>query len=81
MDGAYQDLEPNEQGWLWSHQLQLFLGVHDRQLRFFTSDGELVPSPEEVATAATDAIAAERQRTEKFAAKLRELGVDPEQIP
>ena len=102
LDGAYQTLEPNEQGWLWSHQLQLFLGIHDRQLRFFTSDGELVPSPEEVATEATEVIAterlraetahqraetasqraeAERQRNEKLTAKLRELGIDPEQIP
>ncbi|MBE7385196.1 MAG: Uma2 family endonuclease [Leptolyngbya sp. SIO1E4] len=80
MDGAYQDLEPNEQGWLWSQQLQLFLGVHENQLRFFTAEGQLVPSPEEVATEATAAIATERQRNEKLTAKLRELGVDPEAI-
>ncbi|HEY9737389.1 MAG TPA: Uma2 family endonuclease [Trichocoleus sp.] len=73
VDGAYQALEPNERGWLWSHQLELFLGVYSEQLRFFTPDGQLVPTPEEIA-------AAERRRNEKLAAKLRELGVDPEAL-
>lgn len=76
VDGTYQDLQPNQQGWLWSEQLQLFLGVHHQQLRFFTPEGQLVPSPEEVAAE----VDAERQRNQKLAAKLRELGVDPEEI-
>ncbi|WP_008309751.1 Uma2 family endonuclease [Leptolyngbya sp. PCC 6406] len=63
VDGTYQPLEPTESGWLWSEQLGLYLGVHQQQLRFFTADSDLVPSPEE--------------RNEKLAAKLRELGVDP----
>src|SRR5579883_336379 len=49
--GHYQDLQPNAQGWLWSQQLELFLGVHDAKLRFFTPQGELVPSPHEAALA------------------------------
>ncbi|MEM6518323.1 MAG: Uma2 family endonuclease, partial [Cyanobacteria bacterium P01_C01_bin.70] len=73
VDGLYQALEPNEQGRLWSQQLQLFLGIHNRQLRFFTADGELIPTPEEAA-------ADERQRNEKLTAKLRELGVDPDAV-
>jgi Uma2 family endonuclease len=87
MDGAYQDLEPNAQGWLWSQQLQLFLGVHESKLRFFTEAGHLVPTPEESATAAEVALSeakqqtdAERQRSEKLAAKLRELGINPEDV-
>jgi Uma2 family endonuclease len=51
VDGMYQDLEPNEQGQLWSEQLQLWLGVVDRQLRYFLPDGSLVPTPEESARA------------------------------
>ncbi|MDX2244172.1 MAG: Uma2 family endonuclease [Leptolyngbyaceae cyanobacterium bins.302] len=46
VDGTYQPIEPTPQGWLWSEQLELFLGIHDRQLRFFTPEGRLVPLPE-----------------------------------
>ncbi len=56
--GAYQPLQPNAQGCLWSQQLQLFLGVHDSKLRFFTPEGQLVPTPEE------SALAEQQQRTE-----------------
>lgn len=73
LDGRYHELEPNEQGWLWSQQLELYLGIHSQQLRFFTPAGELVPTPEETALAT-------QQRSEKLAAKLRELGVDPSDI-
>jgi len=66
VDGEYEPLEPNEQGWLWSKQLGLHLGIHETVLRFFTPEGKLVPTPEE--------------RNEKLAAKLRELGVDPDAV-
>lgn len=46
MAGKYEEIAANEQGWLWSQQLELFLGVHDSQLRFFTPEGKLVPTPE-----------------------------------
>lgn len=62
MAGKYEEIAANEQGWLWSQQLELFLGVHDSQLRFFTPEGKLVPPPEEVA--------------EKMAQKLQDLGID-----
>ena len=73
LDGQYQPLEPNSQGWLWSQQLKLYLGVHQKQLRFFTPEGQLVPTPEEVAEQET-------QRAERLAAKLRELDIDPDTI-
>jgi Uma2 family endonuclease len=41
--GVYQPLVPNNRGWRWSEELGLFLGIHDRQLRYFTREGELVP--------------------------------------
>ena len=34
--GTYQPISPNEIGHLWSQQLQLFLGIHNSQLRYFT---------------------------------------------
>ena len=47
-DGTYQPLEPNPQGHLWSQQLELFLGIHQQELRFFTVEGDLIPTPEEL---------------------------------
>ena len=102
-------------GHLWSEQLQLFLGIENRQLRFFSPDGVLVPTPEESATEAQqqlgsvqnelvttqnqlgsvenelvttqnqlgsvqNELAIERQQKDQLAAKLRELGIDPEQL-
>lgn len=49
--GTYQELQPNEQGCLWSEQLELYLGVREGQLRFFTREGQLVSTPEEAAMA------------------------------
>ncbi|KKD38290.1 Uma2 family endonuclease [Limnoraphis robusta] len=73
VQGKYQEIQPNEQGQLWSQQLQLFLGIHQQQLRFFTPEGVLVPTPEESAKT-------ERQRNERLAAKLRELNIDPDTL-
>jgi Uma2 family endonuclease len=73
VDGEYQSLEPNNQGHLWSQQLGLYLGIHQEQLRFFTTEGQLVPTPEEVAERET-------QRAERLAAKLRELNINPDTI-
>lgn len=61
--GQYQTLETNPQGWLWSEQLELFLGVQNGQLRFFMKEGQLVPTPAEIA--------------ETLAAQLRDLGIEP----
>jgi Uma2 family endonuclease len=47
----YQQIRPNQRGWLWSQVLGLYLGVEAGKLRYFTLDGDLVPTPEEVATA------------------------------
>ena len=65
VDGQYQPLEPNSRGYLWSQQLGLYLGIHQEQLRFFTPEEQLVPTPEEAAEQ-------ESQRSERLAAKLRE---------
>lgn len=73
VDGEYQPLEANLQGWLWSQQLGLYLGIYQQKLRFFTPNGQLVPTPEEVALQET-------QRAERLAAKLRELNIDPDAL-
>lgn len=66
-------IEPTPQGWRWSGMLGLYLGVVERTLRYLTSAGELVPTPEEAEAAA-------QLRAARLAAKLRELGIDPESV-
>ena len=74
----YQPITPNEQGWLWCQRLGLWLatweGTIDREtavwLRFYDQAGNLVLLPEEAANA----------RSERLAARLRELGEDPDSI-
>ncbi|WP_427157846.1 Uma2 family endonuclease [Aliinostoc sp. HNIBRCY26] len=87
VDGEYQPLQANTQGYLWSHQLGLYLGVYDGLLRFFTQDGELVPTPEETAEQAQQQAEQAQQQAEqaqqqvaRLAAKLRELNIDPDAI-
>ncbi len=48
VNGRYEALESTDTGWLWSDQLQLFLGIHQAQLRWFNAEGQLIPLPEEV---------------------------------
>ncbi len=59
----YQPIETNSNGWRWSEELELYLGVENEQLRYFTADGRLVPTPQE--------------RAEQLAERLRSLGIDP----
>jgi Uma2 family endonuclease len=87
VSGEYQPLQANEQGYLWSHQLGLYLGIYQGLLRFFTQDGQLVPAPEEVAEQETQRAEQETQRAqqvaekaERLAAKLRELNIDPDTL-
>ncbi|MBW4683462.1 MAG: Uma2 family endonuclease [Microcoleus vaginatus WJT46-NPBG5] len=80
VDGQYQPLEPNSQGRLWSQQLNLYLGIYQRKLRFFTPEGALVPTPEEAAESERQQKELAQQRAEKFAAKLRELNIDPDDL-
>jgi Uma2 family endonuclease len=57
LDEGYQELTPNEQGWLWCQRLGLWLGTWQGTinrneaawLRFYDRQGNLVPLPEEAA--------------------------------
>lgn len=73
MAGEYEAISPNEEGYLWSRQLGLYLGVYEHKLRFFTTEGMLAPTPEEAAVKA-------QQRADQLAERLRELGVDPDTL-
>ncbi len=81
VEGVYQELRGNAAGHLWSQQLELFLGIHEHKLRFFTAEGSLVESPEDELQRQLDA---ERQRAEqaeqelaRLRALLRSQGIDP----
>ncbi|MEH2402053.1 Uma2 family endonuclease [Nostoc sp.] len=80
VDGEYQPLQASEEGYLWSHQLGLYLGIYQGLLRFFTRDGLLVPTPEETAEQAQLRVEQVEQKAERLAAKLRELNIDPDII-
>ncbi|KAM3113290.1 Uma2 family endonuclease [Phormidesmis sp. 146-33] len=64
MAGEYQALQPDSQGWLWSQQLELYLGIHQLQLRLFSRQGQLLPTPEEWAEAAQQQLEATQQQLE-----------------
>lgn len=63
--GTYCPLQPNQQGWFWSEQLELYLGIHEQKLRFFNREGQLVPTPEEVAITEQQRANQEQQRAEQ----------------
>jgi len=87
---TYQPLTTNELGWLWCQRLGFWLGTWegtiDREtavwLRFYDSEGNLVPLPEEAAQAQAETAQAQAEaaqaRAERLAARLRELGEDPD---
>ena len=68
-DGKYQPIKPNEKGHLWSGQLGLYLGIYDGLLRYFTSEGDLVPTPEETAELEVKRAEREMQKAEREAQK------------
>ncbi|MBD2313380.1 Uma2 family endonuclease [Desertifilum sp. FACHB-1129] len=109
----YEELTPNERGWLWCETLGFWLGTWEGTierepaiwLRFYDTDGNLVLLPEEAAQQQAEAAQqqaeaaqqqaeaaqqqveaaqrqaeAERQRAERLAAKLRELGIEPDSV-
>ncbi len=72
---GYEPIQPNERGWLWSEQLELWLGRCDEEfqgvqavwLRFYTAEGQLVHLPAEAER--------ERAETERERAELAEAEV------
>lgn len=67
--GRYQEIQPDERGWLWSEELGLWLGAwHGRYLarehtwlRFYHEDGSLVLLPDEAEKQRADS---EKQRAD-----------------
>lgn len=76
----YQPIRSTANGWFWSEELELYLGIYAHQLRYFTAEGNLVPTPEEAALQAQRHVDVAQQRAEKLAEYLRSLGIDPESV-
>jgi Uma2 family endonuclease len=86
---TYQPLQLGDCGWLWCETLGLWLGLWegaiDREpptgtclwLRFYDQQGNLILLPEE---ATQQQLEHERQRAERLATRLRELGEEPEAV-
>jgi Uma2 family endonuclease len=73
LDGQYQPIEPNENNWLWSQQLNLYLGVYEDKLRFFTPEGGLVPLAEEEMSQRAEQERQRAEQAEQEVTRLREL--------
>jgi Uma2 family endonuclease len=71
VDGVYEELMSTSEGWLWSRQLNLYLGLHEDKLRFFTGEGHLIPLPEEK-------LSQMEQDLERLRSQLRAQGIEPE---
>ncbi|MEL6263533.1 MAG: Uma2 family endonuclease [Cyanobacteria bacterium J06626_6] len=67
---VYERIQPDEIGY-WSQVLDLYLGVSEGQLRYFTEEGDRIPTPTEAAQQSTN-------RAEQLAEQLRRLGIEPE---
>ncbi|MGK7931363.1 MAG: Uma2 family endonuclease [Microcystaceae cyanobacterium] len=74
--GNYQPIEPNKDGYLESQQLGLYLGIYENKLRYFTLEGELVPTPKEAAI--QERLEKEQERLEKEREKLMRQQIQEE---
>lgn len=85
IDGRYEAISSTENGLLWSDQLELYLGIHERQLRWFSRQGQVMPLPEEAERQEKEAERQEKERSQRRAEQLEELlrsrGIDPNQLP
>ncbi|MGI2904494.1 Uma2 family endonuclease [Tolypothrix sp. VBCCA 56010] len=72
----YKEITANNNGWRWSQELSLYLGLDSGKLRYFTGEGSLVPTPQEAALQAQLELEQERQRAEHLAERLKSLGID-----
>jgi hypothetical protein len=87
-DGKYVLQQADNNGRLWIPELELFLGVWQGErlcqpmnwLRWWDSDGNLLLWSSEQTEQERQRAEQERQRAETLAAKLRELGVDPDTL-
>jgi Uma2 family endonuclease len=76
-NGQAIEIQPNDEGWLWSNELDSYLVPDGTMLRLYDREGNRRLTVGEAERAAKEAAIAER---DKFKAKLREMGIDPEKL-
>ncbi len=76
----YVPIAPNPQGCLWSETLGFFLGIHKRQLRYFSLEGMLVPTPQEAAQAEILKVEQIRQQVEQARQQAEQAQQEAKQI-
>ncbi len=93
-EGEYVEITQNERGWMWSEQLELYLGIVEEKLRFLMATGDLVPDPTESSIQERLEKEAERQRAdaerqradaaevkyERLRSQLQERGIDSDEF-
>lgn len=79
-EGIYKPINPDENGYLWSEQLELYLGIYERKLRYFTPEGELVLTPQELAELTQEKLKSLENNQLLAVIRLQELGLTIEQI-
>lgn len=72
-NGKYEAIPADAEGRLMSEELELALGIHERQLRWYTAEGVLIPLPEiaEAERAEQERQAKEQERQAKEQAENR----------
>lgn len=95
MGDFYQEIPLTPSGKRWSEQLQLFLGVENEKLCYFTPEEELILSPDQLvwreqqraiqaqqqAEQAQQQAEQAQQQANRLADYLRSLNIDPDTIP
>ncbi|MCS7066889.1 MAG: Uma2 family endonuclease, partial [Fimbriimonadales bacterium] len=88
VEGRYEEIAPNERGWLWSGVLGAYLGVWEgvyngrryRWLRLYGADGSLVPTPRELLEQERQRAEQERQRAEQERQRAEQAEAELEQL-
>ncbi len=69
----------NQAGQLYSQVLGLFLGVHQRQLRYFLESGDLVPTLPEATAAAIAQVQAATDQAQAMIAQVQEANAQAQE--
>ena len=91
VDGQAQEIIPNEQGWLWSEELQSWLvpntrllRLHDSEFRLRFTNYEVQEQAKQMAEAREQAALVEKEKAQaelrKLLERLRQQGIDPDKF-
>jgi Uma2 family endonuclease len=79
-NGIYVAIDADASGRLASEQLGLALGLHERKLRWFTAEGELIPLPEEIERQATEKERQAKKKAQQLVRQERQAKEEAEKL-